>query len=57
MGKLRVLNGSGKDPYLVTITKNPNLPFALRKNRALLHLTTTPVKGYKAVLSKDAHDS
>ena len=49
-GKLAVLQGSNSERYLVTLTKNPNLPALIRRQRALLSDTAT-TQGYKSILT------
>jgi His-Xaa-Ser system radical SAM maturase HxsC len=51
-GRLAVLNAVNNASYLVTVTKNANLPLVLRKNRALLTGSGEPPKGFKALLTK-----
>lgn len=49
-GKLAVHQRCGSEPYLITLTKNPNLPAPLRRQRALLSDTAT-ARGYKSILT------
>jgi len=51
-GRLTVLNSVYSGSYLVTVTKNADLPFVLRKSRALLTDLCEPPKGFKALLTR-----
>lgn len=53
-GRLGVLNAANNEPYLVTVTKNADLPPVLRESRVLL-VPGEPqqiTKGFKAILTK-----
>src|SRR5882762_5548978 len=51
-GRLAVLNAVSNESYLVTVTKNADLPLILRKSRALLTESCESPKGFKALLTK-----
>jgi His-Xaa-Ser system radical SAM maturase HxsC len=54
-GHLPILQKSGRQSYLVRLTKNPALPAALKRNRALLTDIEAP-EGFRAVLTATASE-
>jgi len=51
-GILPVLRSSSSDSYLVTVTKDRDLPYSVRSTKALLLDDQSGITGYRAVLSR-----
>ena len=53
-GKLQVERSVSEQPYLITLTKNGNLPPILRKERGLVTEGASGGQGYKALFCREA---